>query len=177
MDVFGGSIVKNNSQLFLFLTTSKEYPVQKFFDFFPSHFFSTRFLLLRVNPFSSECPTKQVGLVAILTYAKYPNRGKVFLVKDQQVIPRENVTQHFQKTLFLRKQSMASRGWTLDIWQCIDRLDDSFSLNQVYAFADELQLKHPENNHVKDKVRQQLQVLRDKGIIEFVSRGHYRKLY
>ncbi|MGO3322613.1 MAG: hypothetical protein ACTILX_06585 [Psychrobacter faecalis] len=101
----------------------------------------------------------------------------MFLVKNEQVIPRNNVTEHFQKTLFLRKQTIASRGWTLDVWQCIDRLEDSFSLNQVYAFADLLKLKHPENNHVKDKIRQQLQVLRDRGIIEFIGRGHYYKLY
>ncbi|MBL7991777.1 MAG: restriction endonuclease, partial [Candidatus Kapabacteria bacterium] len=31
------------------------------------------------------------------------------------------------------------------------------------------------NNFIKDKIRQQLQVLRDKGIIEFVSRGIYQK--
>ena len=101
----------------------------------------------------------------------------MFLVKNEQVIPRDNVTKQFQKTFFLREQTIASRGWTLDIWQCIDRLDTDFSLNQVYAFADLLKLKHPENNHVKDKIRQQLQVLRDRGIIEFVRRGHYRKLY
>lgn len=106
-----------------------------------------------------------------------PESGKVFLVKNQQVIPRDNVTKQFQKTLFLRKQSTASRGWTLDVWQCIDRLEDSFSLNQVYAFADELQRKHPENNHIKDKIRQQLQVLRDRGIIEFTGRGRYCKLH
>ncbi|MDX1786848.1 MAG: hypothetical protein R3205_01985 [Psychrobacter sp.] len=57
------------------------------------------------------------------------------------------------------------------------KLDANFSLNQVYAFADLLKLKHPENNHIKDKIRQQLQVLRDKGIIEFTGRGQYRKLY
>ena len=33
---------------------------------------------------------------------------------------------------------------------------------------------HPENNHVKPKIRQQLQVLRDAGVLEFVSRGKYR---
>nr|WP_265089521.1 hypothetical protein [Psychrobacter piscatorii] len=101
----------------------------------------------------------------------------MFLVKDQKIIDKESVTQQFQKTLFLRKQSIESRGWTLDVWQCIDRLDVSFTLNQVYTFANELQLKHPENNYVKDKIRQQLQVLRDKGMIEFVSRGCYRKRY
>ena len=113
----------------------------------------------------------------VVKRSKTAESGKVFLVKDQKIIDRESVTQQFQKTLFLRTQSIESRGWTLDVWRCIDRLDASFSLNQVYAFADELQLKHPENNHVKDKIRQQLQVLRDKGIIKFISRGHYQKLY
>jgi type II restriction enzyme len=159
---------------FFFLTYSKEYTVNNFL-IIPKHFFTPDIIVKR-KPLSVTA--KRAGWVGCnIDLRQVPESGKVFLVKDQQVIPRENVTQHFQKTLFLRKQSMASRGWTLDVWQCIDRLDDSFSLNQVYAFADELQLKHPENKHVKDKIRQQLQVLRDKGIIEFVSRGHYRKLY
>ena len=106
-----------------------------------------------------------------------PESGKVFLVKSKKVIPRDNVTKQFQQTLFLRQQSIDSRGWTLDVWQCIDRLDDKFSLKQVYAFSDELQLKHPDNNHIPDKIRQQLQVLRDKGIIDFLGRGYYQKSY
>ncbi|WP_394124589.1 DpnI domain-containing protein [Psychrobacter nivimaris] len=159
---------------FFFLTYSKEYTVNNFL-IIPKHFFTPDIIVKR-KPLSVTA--KRAGWVGCnIDLRQVPESGKVFLVKDQQAIPRENVTQQFQKILFLRKQSMASRGWTLDVWQCIDRLDDSFSLNQVYAFADELRLKHPENNHVKDKIRQQLQVLRDKGIIEFVSRGHYRKLY
>ena len=121
---------------------------------------------------------KRAGWVGFnIDLRKMPESGKVFLVKDQQVIPRDNVTEQFQKTLFLRTQSIASRGWTLDVLQCIDKLEANFSLNQVYAFADLLKLKYPENNHIKDKIRQQLQVLRDRGIIEFLGRGHYRKLY
>lgn len=159
---------------FFFLTYSKEYSVNNFL-IIPKHFFTPNIIVKR-KPLSVTA--KRAGWVGCnIDLRQVPESGKVFLVKNQQVIPRENVTQQFQKTLFLRKQSIASRGWTLDVWQCIDRLDVSFSLNQVYAFANELQLKHPENNHVKDKIRQQLQVLRDKGIIEFISRGHYRKLY
>jgi len=45
----------------------------------------------------------------------------------------------------------------------------------MYAFENELKVKHPENNFVKDKIRQQLQNLRDKGFIEFITPGHYRK--
>lgn len=33
---------------------------------------------------------------------------------------------------------------------------------------------HLDNRHVKDKIRQQLQMLRDEGIVEFVRRGYYK---
>ena len=133
-------------------------------------------MIIKRKPLSATA--KRAGWVGCnIDLRQVPESGKVFLVKNQTVIPRENVTEQFQKTLFLRQQSTDSRGWTLDVWQCIDKLEDSFSLNQVYAFADLLKLKHPENNHVNDKIRQQLQVLRDRGIIEFLGRGHYRKLY
>lgn len=159
---------------FFFLTYSQEYKVNNFL-IIPKQFFKPDMIVKR-KPLSATA--KRAGWVGCnIDLRKVPESGKVFLVKNEQVIPRKSVTEQFQKTLFLRKQTIASRGWTLDIWQCIDRLEDSFSLNQVYAFADLLKLKHPENNHVKDKIRQRLQVLRDRGIIEFLGRGHYRKLY
>lgn len=59
--------------------------------------------------------------------------------------------------------------------RCIEKLGKSnFILDEVYAFENELQRLYPENKHVKDKIRQQLQVLRDKGYLEFTSRGKYR---
>jgi hypothetical protein len=39
------------------------------------------------------------------------------------------------------------------------------------SFVDRLQNLHPNNKHVKDKIRQQ--VLRDEGVVKFVNRGHY----
>ena len=164
---------EDNPSFFL-LTYSQEYRVNNFL-IIPKHFFKSDMIIKR-KPLSATA--KRAGWVGCnIDLRKVPESGKVFLVKNQQVIPRGNVTEQFQKTLFLRTQSIASRGWTLDVWQCIDRLDANFFLNQVYAFADLLKLKHPENNHIPDKIRQQLQVLRDRGIIEFLGSGHYRKLY
>jgi type II restriction enzyme len=51
-----------------------------------------------------------------------------------------------------------------------------FSLRDVYAFAAHLEKLHPDNRHGRDKIRQQLQVLRDLGFVEFLDRGHYRNL-
>ena len=49
-----------------------------------------------------------------------------------------------------------------------------FALDDVYAREDKLSRLHPDNRHVRDKIRQQLQVLRDKGLVEFLGRGSYR---
>ena len=53
-------------------------------------------------------------------------------------------------------------------------LRKTFSLGDVYAHEDALAKLHPGNRHVRDKVRQQLQVLRDMGLIEFLGDGEYR---
>ncbi|WP_298734977.1 DpnI domain-containing protein [uncultured Psychrobacter sp.] len=167
-------INSDDNPSFFFLTYSPEFTVNNFL-IIPKQFFKPEIIIKR-KPLAATA--KRAGWVGCnIDLSQVPESGKVFLVKDKTVIARDTVTQQFQKTLFLRQQSLDSRGWTLDVWQCIDRLDDKFTLKQVYAFADELQAKHPDNNHVKDKIRQQLQVLRDKGIIEFLGRGYYQKLY
>jgi len=51
---------------------------------------------------------------------------------------------------------------------------EEFSLADVYAHADELAKLHPKNAHIPDKIRQQLQVLRDLGLLEFLTPGSYR---
>ena len=108
---------------------------------------------------------------------KIPDLGRIFLVKNSIVANRKNVLETWNKTDFLRGKSAEAKGWTLDILKCLDQIISSdFSLDEVYKFEDELKQKHPENNFVKDKIRQQLQILRDMNIIEFISRGKYRKI-
>ncbi len=43
----------------------------------------------------------------------------------------------------------------------------------MYKFEKELYLKHPSNNNIKPKIRQQLQYLRDKGYLTFDGNGTY----
>ena len=49
-----------------------------------------------------------------------------------------------------------------------------FTIDDAYGFAPALSRLYPENRHVREKVRQQLQFLRDRGWLEFVGRGRYR---
>ncbi|HKW64795.1 MAG TPA: hypothetical protein VJN89_19735 [Candidatus Acidoferrum sp.] len=70
---------------------------------------------------------------------------------------------------------MQKRGWTLDVLQVVQSLKKSeFSLQDVYAHADALARLHPANRHVHPKIRQQLQVLRDLGLLDFLGGGDYR---
>src|SRR5438445_219433 len=67
------------------------------------------------------------------------------------------------------------RGWTLDVLRAIRRLGKSdFSLEELYGFESELKSLHPQNQNVRPKIRQQLQVLRDLCLISFLSPGNYR---
>jgi len=48
-----------------------------------------------------------------------------------------------------------------------------FTLADVYAHAGALAKLHPNNRHVQPKIRQQLQELRDMGLVEFLAGGSY----
>ncbi|MEW6739103.1 MAG: hypothetical protein AB1325_04250 [Nitrospirota bacterium] len=48
------------------------------------------------------------------------------------------------------------------------------SLGEAYSFDRRLQVLHPDNKHIRPKICQQLQILRDKGILEFKGQGKYQ---
>jgi type II restriction enzyme len=67
------------------------------------------------------------------------------------------------------------RGWTLDVLNIVRSLNKkTFTLDEVAAHSDILSALHPDNHHIRPKIRQQLQELRDLGLIEFLSPGNYR---
>jgi MoxR-like ATPase len=53
--------------------------------------------------------------------------------------------------------------------------DETFTLEEIYKFEDDFQKLYPDNNHVREKLRQTLQKLRDDNLVEFLSdRGEYK---
>ena len=108
---------------------------------------------------------------------KIPKEGRVCLIQSERWIPEKEVLSKVQKTKFLAECKLNARGWMLDILNCVGEIPGrSFSLDDVYRFEEELSRKYPNNHHIKDKIRQQLQVLRDHGILEFQGRGYYKKV-
>lgn len=104
-----------------------------------------------------------------------PESGKISLIRNRVVIPRNEVIAQWKKTAFLEKETLSARGWLVETMRCIESLDKpNFSLEEVYSFESQLQRLYPENNNVKPKIRQQLQFLRDNGYLDFVGNGQYR---
>jgi len=140
----------------------------------PKHFFVPETIEKR-KPLALTA--RRAGWVGCnISLRNIPESGKIFFIKSSAIEPKERVLSQWRKTLFLREEKeVSARGWTLDVMTCVEKLNKKdFTLDDVYAFDQELSLKHPENKHVKDKIRQQLQILRDKGYLNFTSRGFYR---
>ena len=67
-------------------------------------------------------------------------------------------------------------GWALDAFECVKRIpSNDFYMDDIYAFENELQQKHPDNHNIRAKIRQQLQVLCADGLVQRIEDGHYRK--
>ncbi|MCK6611607.1 MAG: restriction endonuclease [Bacteroidia bacterium] len=167
-------INSENNPNFFFLSYNRDWSVQDFL-IIPKQFFTSEIIIKR-PPLSQTA--KRAGWIGCnIDISKVADFGKVFLVKRSKIIDPEMVNQAFKKTLFLRGKSTESKGWMIDVMKCLDEIKSTtFSLNEIYQFEAQLQLKYPNNNFIKDKIRQQLQMLRDKGLIEFVGRGIYRKI-
>lgn len=74
----------------------------------------------------------------------------------------------------LKSLPSEQRGWTLDVLNAVRSLGKvKFNLADVYAAEQHLSRLHPGNRHVREKIRQQMQVLRDVGIINFLGGGEY----
>lgn len=140
----------------------------------PKHFFTPNIIEKR-NPLATTA--RRAGWVGCnILLQSIPKSGKIFFVEDKQIRPKQEVVSAWQKTLFLReKKEMSARGWLLDVMRCIEKIEkQKFTLDEVYAFENELKHLHPKNKHIKDKIRQQLQMLRDRDYIDFLSPGVYR---
>jgi type II restriction enzyme len=145
-------------------------------DFFviPKHFFVSEIIEKR-KPLAENA--KRAGWVgANILFSKIPKAGQIFYVENGKELQKKDVLEKWQKTVFLKQIKKAdAKGWILDIMNCIDSLNkQEFSLQDIYAFENDLAIIHPENKNIKPKIRQQLQLLRDKGYLEFLGEGLYR---
>jgi type II restriction enzyme len=104
-----------------------------------------------------------------------PPEGRIQVVRGGSIIPKTSVRRDFRTVQPLADMSVKKRGWTLDVLTVLRSLKKrEFTLDEAYSFEKVLSKRHPDNKNVRPKIRQQLQILRDLGYLQFVTRGHYR---
>lgn len=158
---------------FFFLTYNKSTLQIRNFLTIPKYFFVPAIIEKRppLRP-----TAKRKGWVGCnIDISNIPEIGKIYYVQNGLIKNRDEVLEKWSKTEFVKNTSNKEKGWMFDVLACIEKLNKKeFSLDEVYAFENYLEQKHPQNHRVKEKIRQQLQFLRDKNIIDFVGRGQYR---
>jgi type II restriction enzyme len=163
---------KQQSSLFLLNYDLKQLRVTNLFVI-PKHFF-VREIIQERKPLAPTA--RRAGWVGSnILLSQIPQSGKIFIVRAGQPEPKESVLANWHRTLFLRDQEQEARGWLIEVMKCVESIGKrDFQIEDVYAFEDRLSRLYPGNRNVRPKIRQQLQFLRDRGYLDFVSRGYYR---
>lgn len=111
-----------------------------------------------------------------ILFSDIPIQGKISIIQNSNIITADEVVDNYNRIKKLQIKNLESRGWLIDVLNCVNDIDRiEFTLQDVYSYVEVLQQKHISNNNIEAKIRQQLQILRDKGLIEFLDRGRYRK--
>ncbi len=139
----------------------------------PKYFFVPEIIEKR-KPLSQNA--KRAGWIGCnILIEQIPNSGKIFYVKDKQIQSKDKVIEEWNKINFLQSsKNIQAKGWLLDVMNCVDKIKKpNFSLADIYKFETYLKDRHPNNNNIQAKIRQQLQILRDKDYLRFEGEGLY----
>ena len=168
-------ITSNENPDFFFMSYSKQELKVKDLIFIPKHFFVPDIIEKR-KPLAPTA--RRAGWVGCnILIHKIPEQGRVEIVSNGTIADIKSVVSKVNKSNQLETKDLNSRGWLMDILNCTNRIPAQvFTLEDMYQFENMLQMKHPQNNNIKPKIRQQLQYLRDRGFIEFLGNGYYRKV-
>ncbi len=147
----------------------------------PKYFFTKDVILKRAKALKG----RPNYYMSDIDFSAIPESWKIHYINNWTYKTRTEILNEWNKVKFLEKvkdrkwdEKWEAKGWILDIMLCIEKLNKKeFHLKELDIFVDELKIKHPYNNNIKDKVRQKLQVLRDRWYLEFIDwRGNYKIL-
>ena len=143
---------------------------------FVPKFFFTPSIIEKRKPLSPNA--KRAGWVGCkILYNMIPEQGKIPIIRDGKEYVAEAIVKQYENVAKLRAGNLRARNWLMDVLLCINKItSEIFILKDIYKYTKQLQIKHADNHNVEAKIRQQLQFLRDKGFIEFIGRGVYKKI-
>ena len=167
-------ITSNNNPDFLIMSYNSDGFYVNNLWIIPKHFFTPAIVEKR-KPLSANA--RRAGWVGCnILFDEVPQQGRISIVNERVPVDKSIVLNRVSLSSQLATNNLDARGWLFDVLNCVNRIpSDVFVLDEIYQFDQELRRRHPQNNNIRPKIRQQLQVLRDKGFLEFLGRGQYRK--
>lgn len=167
-------ITSNDNPDFFFMSYSMKPMKVRTLLLIPKNFFVPKIIEKRKSLKETARRAGWTGCNILLD--EIPQQGRIEIVVNGIIQDSAFVIEKMTRSDKLTTSDIASRSWLMDILNYVNKLPNEFSLEDIYAYADLLRIKHPRNNNVKPKIRQQLQILRDKRYIEFLGNGRYKKL-
>ena len=145
----------------------------------PNLHFIPRFALtescLQERPPLRQSARRKGWIGCNIVLGNIPQDTRIAIIINRQVVPPSRTRAEYRRALPLANVGANQRGWALDVLTVVRELRrEHFSLSDIYARESHLAALHPNNHHIQPKIRQQLQILRDLGFIEFISPGQYR---
>ncbi|MBQ7923895.1 MAG: restriction endonuclease [Clostridia bacterium] len=167
-------ITGNKNPDFFFMNYSKENQCVKDFIVIPKHFFVPDIIEKR-KPLSETA--RRAGWVGCnILIGKVPQQGRIEVIKNGKIAEIDEIVKKVNRGKALEIPDIKERTWLMDVLFCINQAPTEFSLAKIYEYTHYLSSKHPKNNNIQAKIRQQMQILRDLGFIEFLGKGKYRKV-
>lgn len=141
----------------------------------PRHFFTQEIIQAR-KPLSPTA--RRAGWQGCnILIGKVPTSGRIPLITGGAHVPKGEVLDRWRATLFLQDTSLNARGWLLAVMSAVEAIGRAeFTLEEVYSHEARLAALYPDNHNIRPKIRQQLQVLRDRRWLTFKDRGTYRRV-
>ena len=104
--------------------------------------------------------------------SKIAPNARVRLVEQGVAQSRQFVTDSYARLRPLQSIEVKQRNWTLAVLNGIENLPKrQFTTKEAYQMETAISQTFPRNKNIRPKIRQQLQVLRDLGIIKHLERG------
>jgi type II restriction enzyme len=108
---------------------------------------------------------------------RIPIDGEIAVIQKGICVPKAEVRDRFRRFLPLANIPANERGWTTLTLSIIrDLAKRDFRLSELYEREQSFSQIYPGNRHIRAKIRQQLQILRDLGVLSFEGPGRYRLL-
>ncbi len=169
--------IKSNKapNLFLLHYNPQEYLAENLI-IVPRYFLSASCIEPR-KPLSANA--RRAGWVGCnIALRQLPVDARISIIRERKFIKPSEVRARYNQFKFLSDERYDLRGWTADVLKALREMGrKDFTLKEAYTLESSLQVLHPGNRHVQAKIRQQLQLLRNRGILRFLGDGRYNFVY